>query len=194
MPSGGCSWASAWWYGVRPPSCGPPVCHPRHRGWGVGMEQMRGCHWGATSYGQPVQLPHVLLRSRRRTGGLSQSQVGVERGGRSFGQLQCSPWVWDPLLGDSLAHDYQGPPHCKGTSGHFLTSPLISHFPLSICIPHPHLCTISKDYTYGRRLSGLTVRRLSRSRLTNNRRLPDSHSARTLAASDEPRTHWDRSA
>jgi hypothetical protein len=76
--------------------------------------------------------------------------------------------------------------HCKGTSVHFLTSPLISHFPLSICIPHPHLCTISKDYTYSRWLS--------RSRLTNNRRLPDSHSARTLAASDEPQTHWDRFA
>jgi hypothetical protein len=71
---------------------------------------------------------------------------------------------------------------CKGTSVHFLTSPLVSHFPLSICIPHPHLCTISKDHTYSRRLSGLTVRRL-----------PDSHSARTLAASDKPRTHWDRS-
>jgi hypothetical protein len=40
--------------------------------------------------------------------------------------------------------------HCKGTSVHFLTSPLISHFPLSICIPHPHLCTISKDHTYSR--------------------------------------------
>jgi hypothetical protein len=37
---------------------------------------------------------------------------------------------------------------CKGTSVHFLTSPLISHSPLSICIPHPHLCTISKDHTY----------------------------------------------
>jgi hypothetical protein len=80
--------------------------------------------------------------------------------------------------------------------GHLSISllPLLSPTPpLSICIPHPHLCTISKDHTYSRRLSGPTVRRLSRSRLTNNRRLPNSHSTRTLAASDEPRTHWDRS-
>jgi hypothetical protein len=30
---------------------------------------------------------------------------GVERGGQSFGRLQCSLWVWDPLLGNPLAHD-----------------------------------------------------------------------------------------
>jgi hypothetical protein len=36
--------------------------------------------------------------------------------------------------------------------------PLLSPTPpLSICIPHPHLCTISKDHTYSRRLSGPTV-------------------------------------
>jgi hypothetical protein len=72
-----------------------------------------------------------------------------------------------------------------------LSSPTL---PLSICISHPHLCTISKDHTYSRQLPGLMVRRLSRSRLINSHRLPASHSARTLAASDEPRTHGDRSA
>jgi hypothetical protein len=65
--------------------------------------------------------------------------------------------------------------------------------PLSICIPHPYLCSISNDHTYSQRLPGLTVRRLSRSWLTNSRRLPTSHSAHTLATSDEPQTHWDRS-
>jgi hypothetical protein len=35
--------------------------------------------------------------------------------------------------------------------------------PLSICIPHPYLCTISNDHTYSRQLPGLTVRQLSRS-------------------------------
>jgi hypothetical protein len=34
---------------------------------------------------------------------------------------------------------------------------------------------------------------LSRSWLTDTHWLPNSHSARTLAASDEPRMHWDRS-
>jgi hypothetical protein len=68
--------------GVRPPSCGQPARHPRHRGWGVCVGQTRGCHRGA-----------------------GQSQVGVERGGQSFGWLWCSPWVRDLLLGNPLAHD-----------------------------------------------------------------------------------------
>jgi hypothetical protein len=50
------------------------------------------------------------------------------------------------------------------------------------------------DHTYSRRLLGPTVRRLPRSRLSNSHRLPTSHSASTLAALDEPRTHQDRSA
>jgi hypothetical protein len=63
-----------------------------------------------------------------------------------------------------------------------LSSPTL---PLSIGIPHPHLCTILKDHTYSRRLS--------RSRLTNSCRLSTSHSTCTSAALDKPQTHWDRS-
>jgi hypothetical protein len=54
--------------------------------------------------------------------------------------------------------------------------PSISLLPLSsptfylcICISPPHLCTISKDCTYSRRLLGPVVRRLPRSRLTDSR-------------------------
>jgi hypothetical protein len=57
-------------------------------------------------------------------------------------------------------------------------------FYLCICIPPPHLCTISKDHTYSQRLLGPMVRRLPRSRLTDSRRLPASPSARTSTALD----------
>jgi hypothetical protein len=70
-----------------------------------------------------------------------------------------------------------------GVRGHPSISllPFSSHnLPLSICIPHPYLCTIYNDHTY--------------SRLTNSCRVPASHSASTLATSDEPQTHRDRSA
>jgi hypothetical protein len=36
---------------------------------------------------------------------------------------------------------------CEGTSVCFLTSLSSTTLPLSICIPHPHLCTMSKDHT-----------------------------------------------
>jgi hypothetical protein len=50
--------------------------------------------------------------------------------------------------------------------------PLLSPTPPPVHMYSPsHLCTISKDHTYSRRLSSPTVRRLSRSRLTNNRRV-----------------------
>jgi hypothetical protein len=75
--------------------------------------------------------------------------------------------------------------------------PSISLLPLSsptphlfICIPSPHLCTIFKDHTSSRSLLGPIVRRLSRSQLTNNCRLPTSAPARTSTASDRLRTHW----
>jgi hypothetical protein len=71
-----------------------------------------------------------------------------------------------------------------------LSSPTL---PLSICIPHPYLCAISKDYTYSWWLPGPMVQQLSRSQLTNSCRLPTSHSAHTLATSDKPQMHWDRS-
>jgi hypothetical protein len=66
-------------------------------------------------------------------------------------------------------------------------------FYLCICIPPPHLCTISKEHTYSWRLLGPMVRRLPRSRLTDSRRLPASPSAHTSTASDGLGTHWDRS-
>jgi hypothetical protein len=47
-------------------------------------------------------------------------RLGGRRG--SFGQLRCSPWVWDPLLGNLLAHNYQGHPHLlAGAVDHCLT-------------------------------------------------------------------------
>jgi hypothetical protein len=46
-----------------------------------------------------------------------------------------------------------------------LSSPTL---PLSICTPYHHLCIISKDRTYSRRLSGPMVRRLPKSRLTDS--------------------------
>jgi hypothetical protein len=72
-----------------------------------------------------------------------------------------------------------------------LSSPTL---PLSICTPYHHLCIISKDRTYSRRLSGPMVRRLPKSRFTDSRRLPASPPARTSTASDGLRTHRDRSA
>jgi hypothetical protein len=79
--------------------------------------------------------------------------------------------------------------------------PSVSSLPLSsptfylcICIPPPHLCTISKDRTYSWRLLGPMVQQLPRSRLTNSHRLPVSPSARTSTASDGLRMHWDRFA
>jgi hypothetical protein len=83
---------------------------------------------------------------------------------------------------------------CKGTSVCLLTSPILSHSPPVHMFSPPHLCTSSKDHTPSRQLLGPTVQRLSRSRLTDSRWLPASHSARTWAASDEPQMHWDRSA
>jgi hypothetical protein len=70
-----------------------------------------------------------------------------------------------------------------------LSSPTLHLF---ICIPPPHLCTSSKDHTSSQRLPGLIVQRLPRSRLTNSRQLPVSHSAHTWATSDEPRTSLGR--
>jgi hypothetical protein len=72
-----------------------------------------------------------------------------------------------------------------------LSSPTLLLF---IFIHPPHLCTILKDYNHSRWLLGPIIRRLSRSRLTNSRRLPASPPARTSTASDGLRTHWDRSA
>jgi hypothetical protein len=72
-----------------------------------------------------------------------------------------------------------------------LSSPTL---PLSICIPYPYLCIISKDRTYSQRPPGLMVRRLPRSRLTDSRRLPASPPARTSTASDGLRPRWDGSA
>jgi hypothetical protein len=67
-------------------------------------------------------------------------------------------------------------------------------FYLCICIPPPHLCTISKDRTYNQRPLGPMVRWIPRSQLTDSWRLPASLPARTSTASDGLRTHWDRSA
>jgi hypothetical protein len=67
-----------------------------------------------------------------------------------------------------------------------LSSPTLHLF---IYIPPHHLCTIFKDHTHSWRLSGLMVRRLPRSRLTNSRWLPVSPPTRTSTASDGLRMH-----
>jgi hypothetical protein len=72
-----------------------------------------------------------------------------------------------------------------------ISSPTLHLF---ICIHPPHLCTILKDHIHSRRLVGLTVWWLPRSRLTNSWWLPTSPSTHTSTASDRLRTHWDRSA
>jgi hypothetical protein len=82
---------------------------------------------------------------------------------------------------------------CKGTSVHFLTSPLLSYSPPVHMYFPLHLCAISRDHTQSRQLSYPMVWWLSRGRLTRCRRLSAPSSTRTSAASDKPRTHWDRS-
>jgi hypothetical protein len=102
--------------------------------------------------------------------------------------------------GQYQTKDIDGVPYMsyrEDVRGHpSISLPILSSttLPLFICTPHPHLCTISKEHTYNRWLPGPTIRRLSRSRLTDSRRLPTSPSARTSTASDGLRTHWDRSA
>jgi hypothetical protein len=81
----------------------------------------------------------------------------------------------------------------KGTSVCFLTSPLFSYS------SPVHMYSISSPLYY---LQGLhskandlhTHSPMTLQKLTPGcRRLPDSLPARTSAALDEPRTHWDRS-
>jgi hypothetical protein len=97
-----------------------------------------------------------------------------------------------------LAHDTgfawsEGERGCKGTSVHFLTSPLFSYSSpvhmYSISSPLYHLQELHSKADDLRTHSLTTLQKSTPGR----RRLPDSPPAHTLAASDEPRTHWDRS-
>jgi hypothetical protein len=108
---------------------------------------------------------------------------------------QAAWWLDLNHLANEAFHYALWHPTALSVRGH----PSISLLPLSsstfylcICISPPHLCTISKDRTYSRRLLGPMVWRLPRSWLTNSRWLPTSLSARTSTTSDGLRTHWDR--
>jgi hypothetical protein len=83
---------------------------------------------------------------------------------------------------------------CKGTSVCFLTSSLLSYSPLFICISFPYLCTISRDYTYSRRLLSWwpdDFLDVDSPEVDDFRPLL---TAWTWTAPHESRTHWDRSA
>jgi hypothetical protein len=99
----------------------------------------------------------------------------------SFRNIQCSLLALCPYMRVIV----RGHPSVSLLS---LSSPTLHLF---ICIPPPHLCTSSKDCTSSQQLPGPIVQWLPRSRLTNSRWFPTSHSTHTL---DKPRTHWDRSA
>jgi hypothetical protein len=106
-------------------------------------------------------------------------------------ELRVSHVVFDKLIDTLHSMGFTAP--YKGTSIRFLTSPILPYPPLFICTsttPWYHLQEPHSKADDLRTHSPTTLQKLT----PGCCRLPASPPARTLAASDEPWMHWDRSA
>jgi hypothetical protein len=63
-----------------------------------------------------------------------------------------STWDKSSELRQRLIQDNMSGGECKGTSIHFLTSPLLSYSPPVHMYSPPHVCTISRDHIQSRQL------------------------------------------